>query len=214
MYVGLYKNRKSDIGYEKEAKEKLIDRLLVDKLEGSDKLTDIDAIDMETKAPMVFIPSMFYTFIYGAGLENIGSLLMEDKLPLILCMSNKGKTVSGLNFNMLPNDIRAVMLDVITNTYSEFYTKAIESGGRGEFVLNKPFSDILVNETTRIAFLDLLENKTGVSIKKAYRTYKTKFISTPRLVEYSDFVYIPFLNFKDSIRGVGLAKVQLEVINK
>ena len=62
-------------------------------------------------------------------------------------------------------------------------------------------------------FIGLLDSKLNISISSAYRTYKASDVKNVRLLEYDEWKYIPFLVFKDAIRGASLAKVQKEMID-
>ena len=62
------------------------------------------------------------------------------------------------------------------------------------------------------AFLSFMKAKTGVDLSKCVRTYNRSNIVNVRLIEYDEWGYIPYLSFKDSVRGANLANIQRDVI--
>lgn len=199
-------------GYENQALEYLVGDLLDRKLTGVTKSKQLSAMDMESSAPDIFVPSMFYTFMYTSpNSENAGKFEFKDRVPLILCTSNESGYVTGLNFNMIPSNIRAVILDMIVDSNKDFYENKIYSSGN--FIVNQAFANSLINETSRTEILNIFNRGTGIKVSNSFRVYDKSYIMNPRLIEYDTWKYIPFLNFKDAVRGVELGKLQVEMIS-
>lgn len=200
--------------YSRLATKYLVDDLLVDMLTGEGKSQQMTAMDMESDSPDEFVPSMFYTFMYVSDpLERAGGHPFYDMVPLLLCTSVTDDRIYGLNFNLLPNSVRADVLDILYESYRSFYDGEIEAAVESrKFALNKPLALALMSEDSRIAMFRMLDAKTGVKVSGAYRTYSKKGIMKPRMIEYDVWKYIPFLSFRDAIRGANLAAVQAAIV--
>lgn len=207
----LYKT--ADKGYESQAIEFLVGDLLDRNLKGQTKSKQLTAMDMESSAPNMFVPSMFYTFMYTSPtLETVGKFKFKDRVPLILCTSNDGKYVTGLNFNMIPSNVRADILDMIVESNKSFYENKIYS--TTDFIVNTTFAKSLIDENSRTEILNIFNRKTGIKVSNSFRVYDMSYIMKPRLIEYDTWKYIPFLNFRDAIRGAELGKLQIEMTSE
>lgn len=200
--------------YGKLAMEYLVEDTLVKPVRGKSK--QFTAMDMESKFSGVVYPSMIYTFMYDTDTkERTGSLDFIDYVPCMMCMTNDATSITGLNFNLLPINVRISVLDFIYNSYKGFYTKTLSDAVvSGTAVLNEKLASFLVRDDTRNALLKYLDDMTGVKVSGAYRMYKKEHIKNIRLIEYDAWKYIPFLLFKDAVRGAGLASVQASIVNK
>lgn len=197
-------------GYENQAFEFLVGDLLDRKLTGPTKSKQFSAMDMETTAPDSFVPSMFYTFMYTSPtLESVGKLEFKDRVPLILCTSNENNYVTGLNFNMIPSNIRAEILDLIVSSNTDFYENKIYSSTN--FIINKTFANSLINPDTRKEIFNIFDRVTGIKVSNSFRVYDKSYIQNVRLIEYDTWKYIPFLSFRDAVRGIELSKLQVEM---
>lgn len=215
MFVDFYKENIGNSSMLDEARKRLVANTLSSPLVGDNKIVDLESTDMESKVRVQFTPSLFYTFFYLAENDTIAGVSAVDYIPLILCAKKSGKFVEGLNFNILPNEMRAVMLDAIDKSFDNYYTgRGLNEAQAGELAINETFGDILLNDSKRIQFMKYFETKTGVSIMSAYRKYNISHISKPRMIEYSDYKYIPLLYFEDAVRGIALNKLQSKVINR
>ena len=140
-------------------------------------------------------------------METTGSKMFKDAVPVILCFTATTKTVTGLNFNLIPNDVRASILDLIVKL-----TKAPIYDDSGKFKLNEPMAKLFTAQGGVAAFIKAVENETGLNVSSAVRTYNIDNIKKLRLIEYDMWKYIPALSFKDAIRGAGLADLQADMI--
>ena len=146
--------------------------------------------------------------------ENVKNVQFKDRVPLIFCMSYENGYVTGLNFNLIPCDVRAAILDRLILTNPNFYeNEIIDAIPNHKFAINMTLANSVVNPKYREALLSIFDTYTGLKISNCYRTYKEEFILNPRLIEYDMWKYIPFLTFKDAVRGIPLAMLQQELVN-
>lgn len=178
---------------------------------GEQKIIELSGMNMEEKLGGEMLPSLFYTFQYASPFsEQEGALVFKDVLPLIMCVWNEGDKVGGINFNMLPNNVRAMLLDIIYGTNPTFYDNDVYNGS----MINEPFANALVNPESRKNVLLAMSDKTGVNIGSALRVYSKQFIANMRYIEYDMWKYIPFLNYTEGVRGASLADIQKSLLAK
>ena len=205
-------------GGDRKAMEDLAFQYLVtDLIQKSDtgykKTRELSALNMEQMSPTQYVPSMFYIFMYASeNMEKMGNMEFYDAVPMILCTSCDFNYVTGINFNYLPNNVRASILDIITGAYNEFYNSALE--GDGNFRINNSFGTILTQPKMYRDFVRMVESNTGVDISKCSRNYLRKNIIKSRMIEYDMWKYIPYVSFMDAVRGANLASVQLAAIQQ
>lgn len=206
-FINIYK--KGGAKYESLAFDYLVGDLLIKELRGSEKSRELTALNMEENMPMNFTPAMIYTFLYITGdkAEEINNLKFKDNVPVIFVFNSNSNTVCGLNFNLIPNNERAAILDIIVEL-----TKAPLFDKTGEFKANESLTKLFNLKNGVNSFLQYVSQKTGLNVSSAVRTYNVKNIKKMRLIEYDMWQYIPFLSFKDAIRGAGLADLQANMI--
>lgn len=213
MFVEFYKKNKDNKAMQDYARKKLLDNLLATPKYKEDKMIDLGDTDMESLVPSQFTPSLFYTFRYESDADNIYGLEFKDLIPLVLVTKKTISNVEGINFNLLPMDVRAVILNTINKSYNGYYTgQGLNDAQSGKLAINNNFAALLLDNKSRMAFMRYLEENLGVPITAAYRSYSIKHIKYPRMIEYCDYKYIPLLCFEDSVRGEKLDKIQQEVI--
>ena len=211
-YLENYMN--SDRGQmEKEAFDFLITDLLSRNLRGVDKQRTLTAHNMEDMLKNQLVPSMFYLLMYAKSdkPEVIGKNEFYDVCPLILCLNANDKFVTGLNFNFIPNDVRARIMDLIVESNQKFYQE-MEASNINSIKTNNPLGSMLISDKGVSSFLLFVKSKTGLDVSKCVRTYDRKNIMNVRLIEYDEWHYIPYLSFKESIRGSNIANIQRDVI--
>ena len=187
---------------EKEAFDFLITDLLSRNLRGVDKQRTLTAHNMEDMLKNQLVPSMFYLLMYAKSdkPEVIGKNEFYDVCPLILCLNANDKFVTGLNFNFIPNDVRARIMDLIVESNQKFYQE-MEASNINSIKTNNPLGSMLISDKGVSSFLLFVKSKTGLDVSKCVRTYDRKNIMNVRLIEYDEWHYIPYLSFKESIRG-------------
>jgi hypothetical protein len=206
------KYKRNPVKYEQEqlAFEYLVKDTLIDNLKGPSKSKQVTGLDMESSVSRFFVPSLFYTFKYNSPNEDtVKKYIFKDTVPLIFCLKDDNDWVYGLNFNLLPTDVRASLLDTIYETNPTFYESEIYSDG---LHINTNLISVLSSDSGISNFLNYLNTNFGLNISKAYRKYNKHYIENARLIEYDVWEYIPYLVFKDAIRGANLASVQKSII--
>jgi len=200
---------------EKEALEYLVTDTLQKRLTGPNKSKQFTAMNMEQYAPATFVPSMFYTFMYNSPVDEVvNKFQFKDRVPLILCATYENGYLTGINFNLIPCDARSLVIDSIISSNPGFYENdIIDAIPKHKFAVNTFLANTLINPAARNDFFYYLDAVTGLKISNCYRVYKEEFILNPRLIEYDTWKYIPFLTFKDAVRGVQLGKLQTELVN-
>lgn len=204
-----YRNNADKRALEKLAFEYLVTDTLDKNLKGPSKSKQVTGMDMESLAKTIY-PTMVYTFKYNSEhIDKEGKYEFRDYVPVIFCMNIDKDYIYGINFNLLPNDVRGRLLDVIAKSNPRFYSYGIYNEG---LQLSDALMANLVDENKRKELLRVFDGLCGVPVSKAYRRYKKEFIENPRLVEYDVWSYIPYLVFTDSIRGANLAVIQKSMI--
>ena len=207
-YLEFYKKNNNG-KYEKMAFQYLVTDLLKDNLTGDDKKREITGLDIESRLYSNFVPSEFYIFLYFNGETNtVDGEKFYDNAPVILCTGADQSSVTGINFNYVPNDVRAAFLDIISGSYESFYENLSDDG----LMVNGELGAKLANKDNLSSVLSLLKEKLGVDLRQCIRTYNRKKILKSRMIEKDMWQYIPFLSFRDAVRGVNLAKVQLSLL--
>ena len=204
--------KKGGASGQQDAFQYIINDLLRDNKTGADKLTSIGGVDMESSAPVSFVPSMFYAFLYISGaLEKSGSVEFYDMVPVILCTGYDGTKVTGINFNFIPNDVRAAFLDILTGNFKEYYEEDIFDD---EFRVNEDLGFVLTNPEEFNKLITISKNLLKYDVSKCIRTYEVKRIFRPRMIENDMLDSIVNLSFKDAVRGINLAKFQADLISQ
>lgn len=196
------------------AQEYLVRDTLDLKLRGDAKKRELSALDYESKLGGKIIPSLIYTFMYDGTMEEIvKGEKFKDAVPIVLCMFNEDGLMGGLNFNMIPNDIRAYILDTIYNSWKPFYDKLLFAETKGaDDCINKDLASIFMTPENRAKFLKMMDDITGVKVSNAYRVYRMDKMQNVRMIEVDMWKHIPFLSFKDAIRGASLSAIQAAVV--
>lgn len=206
-----YRNNSDKRTLEKLAFEYLVTDTLDKNLRGPYKSKQVTGLHMEDYTKDV-LPSLIYTFKYNSEhIDKEGKYEFRDYVPVIFCTNVDDNYIYGINFNLLPNDVRGRLLDIIAKSNPDFYSYGIYNEG---LQLSNSLMMNLIDETRRKELLKVFDGMCGVPISKAYRKYKKSAIENIRLIEYDVWEYIPYLVFTDSIRGANLAVVQESIIRK
>jgi len=211
-YLEYYNTYKSNSENQENAFKYLVDYNLIKNFHGDSKLEYSISNKMEEHQPFPFVPSMIYTFMYAApDMQDINGIKFIDNIPLVFVMDCSESSLMGLNFNLIPAEFRAAVLDIINDTNKNFYDKVL---GVDDFSINNNIAQYFNSEKTRNLFVKFINEKLTSHISAAYRIYKLKYCKNIRLIEYDMWKYIPFLNFKKSIREANLQELQKNVIKK
>ena len=206
-FTTLYKRENIDPLF---ARKILFENLLENPKYGRDKAVTLEYIDNESKMNNItggnqMFPGSIHTFLYMSKklLTNEDSTVEHefvDVAPLFWFLGNKrsGKKlyVTGINFNLLHPLKRCFLLDVMYNAdkdyFENFYSRN-QLGAKG---------------LMRINFETLWPLLKRANIAPV--VYDIQYIKRLRLVEPTEYKYIPFLDFTESVRGLNLHKLQLD----
>lgn len=193
----------------------LFEKYIIQNLKGEDKLIEIDSTDQETvigkRNGGYPIPGFIYTFLYkGANvIVEIKNKRFEytDLVPLLFCMNNDLGYFSGINMNLLPPDARLKFLGSFYETFQDFLEKEADIlAENNKEAFNKRFISLMKSGggQTMIKFFN---RKTGANFNFAYRKYLIQKVERFRMVEYSEWKFIPFYEPKDAFRKLNQAEI-------
>lgn len=215
-FVEYYNDNKSNKYERNMATTRLVKDLLIDNKVGNDKIVDLDDTDLESQMPEGFgFPGMIYTFIHKGGTSKQGKITFTDYMPILLCCECGNESIAGVNFNYLPPEYRAMLLDTINEFTGNYYTeKGLYAAQCGDYAMNTDFFKTMMIPDARKDFFAYYYTKTHCDLMKAYRRYYFSNIESFRLVEYPLYKYITIIASNDAIKGADILKVQKETIAK
>lgn len=208
-YLDDYNKNKNKASKTQLAFNYIITDLLQKNLIGDEKIRTITGNNMESSSPSQFVPSMIYVMLYVSPKEEskIGNKVFYDRLPIFLCLSCDLNSITGLNFNFMPNEIRAKVLDLIS--VDNVIYNNIDSGAERFRINEKLGKSLMCGNVTTI--INILKEQTGVDVSMCVRNYARRNVIKSRMIEYDMWQYIPYLNFKDAVRGINLSTIQMDV---
>lgn len=190
----------------------LFEKYLQRNLKGENKLFDIESTDQESliisKNGGYPIPGFMYTFMYkGSDLSYKGKEF-TDLVPIVFCMSSGGPdSFSGINMNILPNDVRLNFLDSFYESFKDFLKREVDVLAENQkLAINKRFINLVKNGEGQ-KMIKIYNSKNGANFNFAYRKYSFKFIKNFRMIEYSEWKYLPFYTPKDAFRKLSYDSV-------
>lgn len=181
-YIDYYRKYAADPDKRSAAYTYLVDYALSRKRRGRDKLETEFDLDMESSQPAVFVPGMIYTFMYVRPDEQvISDVRFTDVVPLVMVTARPDPAyMEGLNFNLIPPDFRAAVLDAVNETNPDFYDN-VENDG---FAVNDVLSGTLADPVRRGMFMKSINYRLSADITSACRRYQVSKCVDVRLVEY------------------------------
>lgn len=210
--------------FEQYAYKYIIEDLMQKNLQGDEKPRPLFEKETESLMPAAFVPGNIYAFIYKAEDENKlkvktddGNVMsFTDKLPVFLCLSFQGKNVCGINLNLCPFTVRTCILNEIQNIDPNFFDK-----GQKEQISvgHSPISENVIKTFSDSGMKDKFLNYISVKYKLskssiAYRSYSITKVKQLRMIENWQWKYIPFLNYKSSIKEQQLKAIQKSISSK
>jgi hypothetical protein len=196
-------NNIKDIAY-----DTLFTKYIVENLKGDKKLWEIESTDQETLVTQLNggfpIPGLMYTFIYRAGEPNIvksgkSTKTYIDKVPIVFCVNTEKGKFSGINMNTLPHLERVKFLEMFFTEYKAFFKDVEDLTQNNKIALNKTYiAAAKSNQGQKI--IKLFNAKTGSNFNYGYRTYDMKKVSRLRMIEFSEWDYIPFYDPKEAFK--------------
>jgi len=198
-----------------EAYYELYEKYIIENRRGGDKLTQVGSTDQETllltRNGGFPIPGMVYTFIYGEpdqiflkpGQNNQPEDLSKrfiDLIPLVFCMNIDTNRFKGINFNMLPSNVRLDFLDEYYHVFEDFMEReASLLSEHDKIAINRRFLEYVKSGRGQ-NMIKLFNRSMGANFNYAYRSYLVNKVSRLRMIEYNEWVYIPFLEPKNAFR--------------
>ncbi|MEG1141332.1 MAG: hypothetical protein RSE41_02595 [Clostridia bacterium] len=194
------KNTNSNINT--DAIKYLYDNFFINK--NAEKIIEIDDTDQELLLKKINgglpIAGMIYTFLYDKPI-NIIDKNINIKAPIIMCTKFNTNYLEGIDFNLMPENVRLLFLELYYNMYKSLFIN-IESNLENNInVLNLKFIESINSGKLRNIF-DYIYNSTGYNIKICYRKYNTDKIKNIHFIELNYWKYIPFYIPKDVILGI------------
>ena len=192
-------------------KDKAKQYLFTDKIEyplyGKQMAKEIEFKDSEINLNLrtngrQMVSGSCFTFIYNN--RNVLEIDGEDKfyidvVPLVFVIDPffRREYSMCVNFNTLHPKQRCFVLDLMVSLDPYFYKEYYESSDpiSWESIVN-----IKINMDRIIEILH--------DYKIPMNVYKNKYIKTIRYIEPHNLIYIPYLDFEDSLRGIKLKEIQ------
>lgn len=217
-YIQLIKDDFIAREYEKIAYKTIISDLMVNDVKGIKRAVDLEYWSDEDYLASYgsFIPGNFYVFLYDSE-ETVrqGNLEYHDRVPVMLALSvgqeekTLKKYVYGLNFNLLPGATRAVILQEIHDIDKQFFDVDIyKAHTRGEHVFSKSVLRTLQPDGG-MKFIKYISDRYKIDRSSfAFRRYYMSKIKRYKMIDVWQWKYIPFLEYREGVRGAEIKKIQ------
>lgn len=215
-YIKLIKNDFIRKEYEDLAFKTIVTDLMVKDVQGPKRAVDLEYWSDEKDFARFdsFIPGNFYVFLYDGEKVTQGNQTYHDKVPVILTLGvgeneKKMKYVYGLNFNLLPGITRAVILQEINDFDKQFFENDIyRDHSKGNHVFSEKVLKMLQADGG-VKFIKMMSEKYNINKNSfAFRRYYLERISKYRMIDMWQWKYLPFLEYREGIRGAEIKKIQ------
>jgi hypothetical protein len=182
---------------------------------GNDKLYQIDSTDQESilmKRTGGFpMPGMVYTFLYkGANfdIKTAGKTKSyTDLVPIVFCLRAEKDFFAGINLNTLPPQARLSFLQSFYDTFKDFLESEVDIlAQNNKLALNKRFLSYIKGGKGK-DLISFFNKSTGENFNFGYRKYKLGKAKQLRMIEYSEWKYIPFYEPKDAFRKLSYSQL-------
>jgi len=190
----------------------LFEKYIIMNLKGEKKLIEIDSTDQEsviaTRNGGYPIPGFVYTFIYRGPdaivqLKN-GEVKYTNLVPLVFCMNIDRGSFTGINLNTLPPDARLSFLGAFYDTFYDFFKNVEDLTENNKEAFNKRFISLIKSGGGQ-SLLKVFNRENGANYNFGYRKYLIEKVDRFRMVEYSEWKFIPFYEPKDAFRKLNQA---------
>lgn len=190
----------------------LFEKYIIQNLKGEKKLIEIDSTDQESligrRNGGYPIPGFVYTFIYNGPdvlveLKN-KTFKYTDLVPLVFCMNIDRGNFTGINLNTLPPDTRLQFLGSFYETFYDFFKNVEDLTENNKEAFNKRFISLIKSGGGQ-TMIKLFSKKNGANFNFGYRKYLIEKVDRFRMVEYSEWKFIPFYEPKDAFRKLNQA---------
>lgn len=201
--------------YENKAFDSIVSNLFLLNKQGKEKAMGIDEYDSESNSKFTLIPGHIYAFKYMttyATKYDDGKIKFEysDRLPIVLCTGNNKDIIQGINLNLCNYGLRALILNDIYNLDPQFFNHdASVQAHNGMVPISKNISMFFSKKENQDKFLNYIKVKYKLSnTALIFRTYNINKIQQIRFIEPWQWQYIPFINYKQSVKESVLQVIQ------
>jgi hypothetical protein len=184
---------------------------------GDKKLTEIDSTDQETLISHLNggypIPGLMYTFIYKP--EEAETVLIKsgkdvkkyiDKVPIVFCVNTSKGKFSGINMNTLPNLERVKFLEMFYSEYKDFFEDVEKLTQNKMLAINKKYLESAKSDKGQ-NIIKGFNIKSGANFNYGYRNYDMKKVARLRMIEYSEWDYLPHYNPRDAFKIMNFGQI-------
>lgn len=202
---------------EKIAYERLYENYLRYDLKGDQKKIEIDSTDQESLLKNfnfgLPIPGMIYVFFHIN--DKILPILKSEKTekeftyhdisPILFCTyyHSSNQTVGGLNLNLLPSQERLKFLDAYYDKYKQFFEDVERLTENNKIAINKKYISLVLSNKGQVMIKAFNKAKRSL-FDYAYRSYKINNIRKLRMLEYTEWRYVPFFVPTQSFKKANL----------
>lgn|SRR5574344_492175 len=177
-----------------------------------------DSFDAESKAPSDIVPGSVYIFIYSPKTlttikDAFNSFTFADKMPILLCTEKTETLIKGINLNFCSMAVRTCILNEVVNLDPKFFDKKVPYAAKK--VMNNKNSisfklgTIFGSEKYKNDFYRYLDAKYKLDRNDIiYRSYEISKIKKLRLIETWCWCYIPFLQYKGTLKEFQIKLIQ------
>ena len=160
----------------------------------------------EDFATKILVPGKIYTFSYVSPTAPLSGKAFVDKRPVILSLGrvniNNILLEGGINFNLIPHEIRIGILDRMYLAFKnqiQSGEKIIESKGNPKAL---PIDYDLAVKLFQ-----------GMGVETAFNVYDRRMMKTVKIIDYDDWITVGALNTKGTA-GIPLNQIWSEYITK
>lgn len=186
-------------------------------LKGSKKLIEIESTDQESILKQfnfgIPIPGMIYTFYHLnekilevlTNLKTGKEFQYHDVAPILFCLNfnTLNKTIKGINMNLLPARERLKFFEAFYHRYEVFFKDVDKLVQNNVNAINKKYLTTALsgNGQEMIKNFNLSQN---ALFNYGYRSYNLDNIRKLRMIEFSEWAYIPFFSPKEAFKKINL----------
>lgn len=189
----------------------LFTKYIIENLEASKKMTEMDSTDQESLVESFNggfpLPGFIYTFIYPP--KNSEEIIItdgkrekvyKDYVPIFFCTGIKdNKILRGINLNTLPELERVKFLESYYRMYLDFFKDIELLTENDKLALNKKYINLALSPTG-YDIIKLFNELTNAKFNYGFRNYQMDNIKQFRMIEYSEWNYIPHYDPKDAFK--------------
>ena len=206
-----HKELQSINGIKDIAYETLFTKYIVRNEKGDDKKWELESTDQESLMASLNgglpIPGFIYTFLYPPK-ENENVIIFDrgkekeyvDYVPIVFCTSLSGRlSFKGINLNTLPNIERVKFLEGYYRAYRSFFKDIEKITQNDKLALNMKFISAMSGRGAE-KIVQVFSKKASANFGYGYITYDMKRIRQFRMIEYTEWDYIPFYEPKNAFK--------------